>query len=115
METMLQLDYEQLFLELQAGFEDARDQQNYPLMLFFYYQLLRLYGHLDISGNIHLYGAIAANRLNYLELAAYGFFLAAASGSVDSTERLIRGSRNILEELNAADELQQLSDFFASV
>ena len=99
--TVMNMDHQTAFQSLLAEFQRARDEQSHPLMLFYYYRLLHIYEPSELPGDLHLYGAIAASRLNFIGLAAYGFRQAALSGTVESTERLIQGATNILEKFGA--------------
>ncbi len=109
--TLLKNDRETAYYALLSAFQQANRDNNYPLMLTFYYRLLLQYDHLYLDGDIHLYGAIAAARLQHINLAAYGFFLAAASGSVSSSDQLIRGTMNILERLGEPEQAGRLARF----
>jgi rhomboid family protein len=107
--AVMNMDYQIAFQELIEGFQDARDEQDHKRMLFYYFRLLRIYKSADIPGDLHLYGAIAASRLNSMNIAAYGFRQAALSGAVESTERLIQGTINILGKLGEVENAAELS------
>lgn len=107
--AVMNMNYQTAFEALIEGFLDARENQDYACMLFYYYRLLRIYEASDIPSDLHLYGAIAASRLNYMDIAAYGFRQAALSGAVKSTERLIQGTINLLEKLGETEKATALS------
>ncbi len=108
--TVMDMDHQTAFQAMLREFQLARDEQNHGLMLFYYYRLLRIYEPADLPGDLHLYGAIAASRLNFIGLAAYGFHQAALSGAVESTGRLIQGTINILEKFGAESGIATLRE-----
>jgi rhomboid family protein len=108
--AVMNMDHQAAFQAMMVEFRHARDDQDYARMLFYYYRLLRIYESDDLPGDLHLYGAIAASRLNFIGIAAYGFRQAALSGAVDSTERLIQGTINILEKFGEESGAAVLAD-----